>query len=175
MNDPKHGFGADYFIAASDASQEGAYVPIYLTIILPYTLRLVKPLDRKTAAISLTKTLTDSERFAVRYVKGWKLTAETLVKLLVDPPVVERKEDVVVEADVDDLAFGVGFTALQTCKRHPTDLWPEISDIKAWVGQYYNAGGLPGIAGAPDAAVLQQWLNERMEPQLREAFVMSLK
>lgn len=174
LNDPKHGFGADYFVAAAEACQEGSYVPLYLTIILPQTQQLAKPLDRKIAAISLIKTLCDSERFAVRYVKGWTFTAEALVKLLVNAPVVKGKEDVVVEADVDDLAFGVGFTALQTVKKAPVDLWPEVADVKAWCGQYYASGGLP-VAGAPDAATLQSWVAARMQPELRDAFLVSLK
>lgn len=168
LNDPKHGYGADYFIAASDSIQEGAYVPLYLTIILPFTQQLAKPLDRKTAAISLTKTLTDSDKFATRYAKGWTLTAETLIKLLVNAPMPVTDNAIVVEQDVDDLAFGVGFTQLNTCKRQPKDLWPETTDVKAWFGQYFRQDGQPG-SGA-DTAQLTAWVGERLSPELRQAF-----
>jgi len=172
LNDPQHGYGADYFIAASDSVQEGAYVPLYLTIILPFTQQLAKPIDRKTAAISLTKTLTDSEKFAVRYVKGWTLTAETLIKLLVNAPMPVTDDAAVVEQDVDDLSFGVGFTQLNTCKRQPKDLWPEVTAVKGWVGQYFSQGGLAG-KGA-DAATLTKWISERLSPELRQAFTACL-
>lgn len=173
LNDPKHGYGTDYFVAASDSVQAGAYVPLYLTIILKFTEKLAKPMDRKIAAISLTKTLCDSERFAVRYVKGWGLTAEALIKLLVNAPVLSNDTVEIQEADVDDLSFGVGFTQLNTCKKQTKDLWPEIADVKSWVAQYYSAGGIQK-EGAPDAVTLKSWLNERLAPEVREAFTANL-
>ncbi|OBT48136.1 hypothetical protein VE00_01010 [Pseudogymnoascus sp. WSF 3629] len=172
LNDPKHGFGADYFIAASDSIQGDAYVPLYLTIILPFTQQLAKPIDRKTAAISLTKTLTDSDKFASKYVKGWTLTAGTLINLMVNAPMPVADDAVVVEQDVDDLTFGVGFTQLNTCRRQPKDAWPEMTDIKTWVAQYYRAGGQQG-SGA-DAATLAGWVNERLNDELRTAFTACL-
>ncbi len=169
LNDQKHGYGADYFIAASESVQAGAYVPLYLTIILPKTQELAKPIDRKIAAISLTKTLCDSERFAVRYVKGWSLTAEALIKLLVNAPVIVADTGIVAEQDVDDLSFGVGFTQLNTCKRQAKDIWPEIAEVKPWVAQYYSAGGLAGTSA--DSATLKKWLDERLQPEVRQAFM----
>jgi exportin-2 (importin alpha re-exporter) len=117
LYDPQRGYGADYFIAASDSVQEGIFVPLYLKIILPLTQQLAKPLDRKYAAVSLTKTLVHSEKFAVRYAKGWGFSCETLIKLLELAPMPIADDNVIMEADVDDLAFGVGFTQLNTCKR----------------------------------------------------------
>ena len=64
------GLGADFFIKNSDAVQDGVYVPVYLTIILPTTQQLARPLDRKLVVVSLTKTLADSQAFAVKYQKG---------------------------------------------------------------------------------------------------------
>jgi exportin-2 (importin alpha re-exporter) len=168
LNDPKYGYGTDYFIAASDSVQDGAFVPVYLTIILPCTQQITKPVDRKIAAISLTKTLTDSQKFAERYVKGWTLTLEALVKLLELAPMPVADGDAVVEQDVDDLAFGVGFTQLNTCKRQPKDSSPEITDIKSWIGQYYRQGGLPG-AGS-NAQDLMKYVQERTSPEMRKAF-----
>ena len=173
LNDPKHGYGVDYFIAASDSVQEGAFVPLYLTIILKHTEKLAKPIDRKIAAISLTKTLCDSERFAVRYQKGWTFTAEALIKLLLNAPVITATSQEIVEADVDDLSFGVGFTQLNTCKRQTKDLWPEIADVKAWVAQYYTQGGI-SKPETPDAATLKKWLDQRMSPEVKAAFVANL-
>merc|ERR1711964_291760 len=103
------------------------YVPVYLTIILPTTQQLARPLDRKLAVVSLTKTLADSQAFAVKYQKGWGKTCEALLKLLENPPMPVTADDVVVEVDVDDLSFGVGFTPLNTCKKVPRDEWPEVT------------------------------------------------
>lgn len=43
------------------------FKPLYLTIILPDTQKLARPTDRKTAVVSYTKTLTDSQAFIDRY------------------------------------------------------------------------------------------------------------
>lgn len=130
------GLGADFFIAKTNSLQEGIFTPIYLTIILPKTEQLVRPLERKLAVVSLTKTLTDSKSFAETYKKGWALTCEALLKLLEMAPTPVPTDDVIAEADVDDLSFGVGFTSLNTCKKLPKDDWPEVTDVKPWVGSY---------------------------------------
>lgn len=144
------GLGADFFITNSDTVQDAVFVPIYLTIILPSTQQLIRPLDRKLAVVSLTKTLTDSQAFAVKYQKGWGKTCEALLKLLENPPVPVAGDEFIAEADVDDLSFGVGFTQLSTCKKVSRDDWPEVTDVKAWVGSYLKlADGRHGgaIAG----------------------------
>jgi exportin-2 (importin alpha re-exporter) len=115
--------------------------------------------------LSLTKTLCDSQKFAERYVKGWTITAEALVKLLNAAPMPVAQTDFIAENDVDDMAFGVGFTALNTCKRQPRDVFPEIADVKPWVSQYYRSGGLAG-KGA-DAQTLMGWLEQRTSPEVR--------
>ncbi|GMF78164.1 unnamed protein product [Aspergillus oryzae] len=113
------------------------FTPIYLNIILPDTQKLARPLDRKTAVLSFTKTLANSDAFANRYKKGWGFTCEALLKLLELPPLPASKDDIIVEHDVEDMAFGVGFTALNTVRPQTKDPWPETgADLKAWVGQY---------------------------------------
>lgn len=90
------------------------------------------------AVVSLTKTLTSSEAFVERYKKGWALTCDALLKLLINPPNVTsaQAETHAAEQDVDDPSFGVGFTQLNTCRRGLRDAYPEITDVKAWVGSY---------------------------------------
>jgi exportin-2 (importin alpha re-exporter) len=110
--------------------------PVYISIILPDTQKLTRPFDRKTAVVSFTKTLADSQAFVDRYQKGWALTCEALLKLLVNPPVAASNDDIIADHDVDDLSFGVGFTQLNTCRKVPKDHYPEITDVKAWVGTY---------------------------------------
>lgn len=159
------GFGADFFIKNSDAVQDGVFVPIYLTIILPVTQQLARPLDRKLAVVSLTKTLTDSQAFSVKYVKGWGKTCEALLKLLENPPMPVMADDVVVEADVDDLSFGVGFTQLNTCKKVPKDSWPEVTDVKSWVGSYLKA------ADARYGGAISGYVNERLSSDAKNVLL----
>lgn len=130
------GLGADFFIEQAEHVQASVFVPLYLNIILPDTGKLLRPLDRKTAVISLTKTLTDSQAFAEKYKKGWAFTCEALLKLLENPPMPPAAEDTIVEQDPDDMSFGVGFTQLTTIKRPPRDAWPEITDVKSWVSAF---------------------------------------
>ncbi|KAL8781720.1 MAG: hypothetical protein Q9203_000161 [Teloschistes exilis] len=129
------GLGADWFIKHANQVQDGVYVQLYLGIILPDTQKLARPLDRKIAVISLTKTLTESSAFAEKYKKGWSFTCGALLKLLENPPVIASTDDSIVDQDVDDMSFGVGFTQLQTIRRPTRDLWPEVTDVKSWVGQ----------------------------------------
>jgi exportin-2 (importin alpha re-exporter) len=157
--------GADFFIQKSDEVQDGVFVPVYLTIILPTTQQLARPLDRKLAVVSLTKTLTDSQAFAVKYVKGWGKTCEALLKLLENPPMPVAADDVIVEVDVDDLSFGVGFTALNTCKKLPKDEWPEVTDVKSWVGSYLKA------ADARHGGAIGGYVNERLSPEAKSVLV----
>ncbi|KAF2015307.1 Cse1-domain-containing protein [Aaosphaeria arxii CBS 175.79] len=130
------GLGADFFITVSDQVQQDVFKGVYLTIILPDTQKLPRPVDRKTAVVSFTKTLTDSEAFVSRYPKGWGLTTQRLIELLINPPVPQAHDDIIPDADVDEVGFGVGFTQLNTCRKQPKDPFPEITDVKSWVGQY---------------------------------------
>jgi exportin-2 (importin alpha re-exporter) len=109
---------------------------MYLTVILPDTQKLARPTDRKTAVVSFTKTLGDSQAFVDRYPKGWTFTTQRLIELLVNPPVPTAADDLIPDADVDEVGFGVGFTQLNTCKKPPRDPFPEIVDVREWVGQY---------------------------------------
>ena len=130
------GLGADFFISIADRVQENVFTPIYTTIILPDTQKLSRPFDRKTAVVSLTRTLADSQAFVERYAKrGWTITCQALLQLLINPPLPPSADDNVIEdRDVDELGFGAAFTQLNTCKQPPRDPWPEVQDVKAWVG-----------------------------------------
>lgn len=133
------GLGADFFVAATDRVQHDIFRQLYLSIILPKTQELARPLDRKVAAISLTKTLANSQAFVDRYPKGWPLTCNALLKLLEDPPLPPKGDDAIAELDVEDSSFGVGFTALNTVRRPAADPFPEVTDLRKWVGQYLKA------------------------------------
>ena len=94
-------------------------------------------MDRKTAVVSFTKTLANSEAFATRYKKGWGFTCEALLKVLELPPLPAGRDDIIAEHDVEDMAFGVGFTQLNTIRPEAKDPWPETGPVlKVWVGQF---------------------------------------
>jgi exportin-2 (importin alpha re-exporter) len=133
------GMGTDFFVAATDRVQQDVFRGLYLSIVLPKTQQLARPLDRKTAAISFTKTLADSEAFVTRYPKGWPHTCNALLKLLEAPPLPLKGEDMIADHDVDDTSFGVGFTQLQTIRRPVNDPWADAADLRRWVGQYLQA------------------------------------
>lgn len=163
------GLGADFFIRNSDSVQDGVFVPIYLTIILPTTQQLARPLDRKLSVVGLTKTLTDSQAFAVKYIKGWGKTCEALLKLLENPPLPVVVDDMIVEADVEDTAFGVGFTALNVVKKTPRDDWPEVTDVKSWVGAYLKT------ADARHGGAIGGYVNARLPAEAKTVLVSYMK
>ncbi|KAI1630578.1 chromosome segregation protein [Biscogniauxia mediterranea] len=149
------GLGTDFFISQVDLIQNNLFTQIYLTIILPTSEQLVRPVDRKVAVISFAKSMGDSSAFAQRYMKGWRFTCEAMLKMLMNPPKVTMGagDEVVNEADVDDIGFGLGFTPLNTCKRSPRDDFPEVQDIQQWVRQYLtdaNARHNGAVAGYMD-------------------------
>ena len=131
--------GTDFFVAATDKVQQDVFRGLYLQIILPKTQELARPLDRKLAAVSFTKSLADSKAFSERYPKGWGLTCNALLKLLENPPEISKGSDTIVDHDVDDNSFGVGFTQLQTIKRPISDPYADVTDLRRWVGQYLTA------------------------------------
>ena len=126
-------------------------------------------MDRKTAVVSFTKTLTDSQAFVDRYPKGWNLTTQRLLELLVNRPVPAAADDVIPEADVDDMSFGVGFTPLNTCKKQPKDPFPEITDVKAWVGQYLRE------ANTRHNGKIMNLVQERLAPDVKQALAQYLE
>ena len=62
------------------------------------------------------------------------MTCEALLKLLGTGLVPHAAAAEIVEQDVDDLSFGVGFTQLSSCRQTPRDPWPGITDLRKWVG-----------------------------------------
>ena len=133
------GLGTDFFVTVTDRVQHDVFRNLYLSIILPKTQEIARPLDKKMAAVSLTKSLADSKAFSERYPKGWALTCNALLKLLENPPTISSASDLIVDHDVDDSSFGVGFTQLQTVKKPAPDPWAEITDLRKWVGEYLQA------------------------------------
>ena len=155
------GLGADFFIIVADRVQENVFTPIYTSIILPDTQKISRPFDRKTAVISLTRTLADSQAFVERYAKrGWTITCQALLQLLINPPLPPAADDNIIEdRDIDDLGFGAAFTQLNTCKQAPKDPWPEVQDVKAWVGTTLRE------ADQRHAGRIGTFVNEKLDAQ----------
>jgi exportin-2 (importin alpha re-exporter) len=158
------GLGADFFINIADQVQKDVFTPIYTSIILPDTQKLSRPFDRKTAVISLTRTLGDSQAFVERYSKrGWTITCQALLQLLINPPLPAAADDTIEDRDVDELGFGAAFTQLNTCKRPPQDPWPEITDVKRWVGAELQA------ADARHQGRVSKFVQEKLNEQEQAA------
>ncbi|KAK3701574.1 importin-alpha export receptor [Vermiconidia calcicola] len=155
------GLGADFFISTADRVQENVFTPIYTSMIVPNTQKLSRPHDRKTAVISLTRTLADSQAFVDRYAKrGWTITCQALLQLLINPPIASSADDSIIEdRDVDELGFGAAFTQLNTCKQPPQDPWPEVQDVKAWVGTTLRE------ADQRHSGRIGQFVNEKLDAQ----------
>lgn len=159
------GYSADFVIDVVEKVQSNIFTQIYLNIILPETQKLARPLDRKTAVLSFAKTLATSHAFADRYKKGWGFTCEALLKLLELPPLPAAKDDLVPEVDVEDMAFGVGFTPLNTIKPVPKDPWPETgADLKAWTGRYLKDED--GKSGGKVSGFVQERLGDEAKAVL---------
>lgn len=154
---------ADTVISVFEGIQPAVFVQLYTGIILPDTQKLSRPLDRKIAVISFTKTLADSHAFAEKYAKGWGYTAEALLKLMIDPPVPPAADDLIADQDVDDSSFGVGFTQLRTCKRPPKDPFPEATDMRRWIAGYLNQA-------AQRNGRLGEFVQQRLSEETRGAF-----
>lgn len=157
--------GADFFIQHAETVQAGVFTPFYLTVILPTTGQFARPVDRKLGVISYTKTLCESAAFATRYAKGWGFTCNNLLDLLKNPPRVAAGvgDEIVNEADVDDIGFGVGFTPLNTCKRGARDDFPGIVEVDRWVGQYMKE------ANERHRGKIVQFVQERLTPEAKAA------
>ena len=144
---------------------DSLYVQLYLTIILPGTPKLTRPLDRKVAIISCTRTLTKSKAFAEKYAKGWGYTCDRLRERLITPPVIGQTYDILLETDGDDSAFGGGFTPLVTIRKAGHDTWPNISNVKDFVSSELKA------ADAREKGQITRFVQERLSPESRQALL----
>ncbi|KAF5710432.1 importin-alpha export receptor [Fusarium mundagurra] len=159
------GYGADYFIQQSNSVEDGVFTKVYPAFVLAETEKLARPVDRKVAVVSLTKTLCDSSAFAQQFAKGWANSCRKLLSLLVNPPTVAAGagDEVVAEADVDDIGFGMSFTALNTCRALAKDDFPEVLDVTKWVKEYMAS------ANQRHGGAIERFVSERLSPEEQEA------
>lgn len=73
------------------------------------------------------------------------------------------------EADVDDLGFGVGFTQLNTCRKTPQDPFPDVGDVKAWVGGYLKQ------ADQRNGGRISAFVQERLSEEAKAALVATMQ
>ncbi|GKT84555.1 chromosome segregation protein [Colletotrichum tofieldiae] len=159
------GYGADYFMKHSEKIQEGIFAKVYPPFVLAETEKLARPVDRKLAVVSLTKTLCESQAFAQKFAKGWANTCRILLALLVNPPVVSAGlgDELIAEADVDDIGFGLSYTALNTCKPIARDDYPEVTAVAPWVSAYISS------ANQRHNGAIVNFVNTRLTPEQQQA------
>ena len=159
------GYGADYFIKQSNLLDERAYAPVYPVFVLAETQKLARPVDRKVAVISLTKTLCDSQFFAEKFQKGWANSCRNLLDLLANPPTVAAGvgDEIIAEADVDDIGFGMNFTPLHTCKPLARDDFPDVANVTSWVKEYMAA------ADQRHGGAIERFIAQRLTPEEQQA------
>lgn len=70
-----------------------------------------------------------------------------------------------VENDVDDMTFGVGFTQLVTIRKPPRDHWPDVTNIKDFVGEELKSADLQ------QGGKISGFVQERLTVESRQALV----
>ncbi|KAH7358904.1 importin alpha re-exporter [Plectosphaerella cucumerina] len=161
----EQGYGADYFIKHANSLSANLFTSVYPTFIIADTEKLANPVDRKLAVISLTKTVCESQAFAQQFHKGWARSVGLLLGLLVNPPVVASGlgDELIAEADVDDIGFGMTYTALNTCRPVARDDYPEVTAVAPWVSAYI------GAANGRHGGAISKFISERLTPEQQEA------
>jgi exportin-2 (importin alpha re-exporter) len=164
------GYGADYFIKQSEQVDEKVFTQVYPPFVLAETEKLARPVDRKAACISLTKTLCDSQAFAQKFAKGWANTCRILLSLLVNPPTVAagQGDEILAETDPDDIGFGMSFTALNSCKPLARDDFPEVANVVTWVKEYMQT------ANQRNGGAIGRFIGERLPPDQQQAIAQYL-
>lgn len=165
------GYGPDYFIKQSDQVEQGVFTKVYPAFVLAETEKLARPVDRKVAVVSLTKTLCDSEAFAQKFMKGWANSCRILLSLLANPPTVGvgSGDEIIAEADVDDIGFGMSFTALNTCKPLARDDFPEVVNVTTWVKEYMVA------ANQRHGGAIEGFIGQRLPPEQQQAIAQYIR
>lgn len=165
------GYGADYFVKQSGQVDQNAFTQIYPPFVLSETEKLARPVDRKAAVVSLTKTLCDSEAFAQKFVKGWGNSCRILISLLANPPTVGigAGDEIIAEADVDDIGFGMSFTALNTCKAAARDDFPDVQNVTIWVKEYMVA------ANQRHGGAIEGFIGQRLGSEEQQAIVQYIR
>lgn len=158
------GYGTDYFIKHANKLQDNLFKQLYPAIILMESDKLARPVDRKLAVVSYTKTLCESRAFADEFKKGWANTCNKLIMLLANPPTIGGGlgDEIITEADVDDIGFGITFTALNTCKPAVRDDYPEITNVVDWVRDYIKA------ANTRHNGAIYSFIAERLQDQQKQ-------
>ena len=90
------------------------------------------------------------------------MTCNALLKLLENPPLPSKADDLITDHDVDDSGFGQGFTQLQTIKKPFSDPWADVGDLRKWVGQYL------GAADRKHSGRIGKFVNETLSPDAKQ-------
>ena len=107
----------------------------------------------------------ESAAFAQEFQKGWARSFGLLLGLLVNPPVVSsgHGDEIIAEADVDDIGFGMSYTALNTCRPVARDEYPDITAVTPWVSSHIND------ANTRHGGAVSKFIGERLTPEQQES------
>lgn len=149
----------------------GAFAQVYPPFVLAETEKLAKPVDRKTAVVSLTKTLCDSQVFGQKFMKGWANSCRILLSLLANPPAVAagQGDEIITESSVDDIGFGMTYTALNTCRPLARDDFPDVQNVTTWVKQYMVE------ANRRHGGAIEGFITQRLPPEQQEAIAQYIR
>lgn len=130
----KPGLGPDHVIQMFESAQNGIFGQIFKSLILPATLQTYGLVNRRIAAIGLTKILTQSNAFiSGPYNSLWAETVIALSELLkTDLASTREDQDVSRELDQEEAAseFGSSYSKLTITSIPPTNPAPSVQDPK---------------------------------------------
>lgn len=145
--------GPDFASQMFDTVQDGIFGRIFEQFVLPTTLKISGSLERKIAAVGLTRLLTQNNqllggKYADKFLPG----TEVLIKLL-RSEIAEAMDDVDVagQADLDELSFGSSFSRLATTATKIVDPAPSVKSPSSFFVSEFKR-----IDSAHNGAVKQQ-------------------
>ncbi|KAK9467462.1 Cse1-domain-containing protein [Lipomyces arxii] len=159
---PTKQLGPEFAIGLFDQAQPGIAGEVFGQFVVPATVRLHTPLDKKIAAVGLVRILFESNKFRTSYSAKWVSGAVQLVSTLQSDSLVGAFEtsaaaaaEDMLEAD-EEIGFGATVSKLSSVVWRPVDPVPEVvagDKVKKFVGGEINrfGGNVQGlVAQAPE-------------------------
>jgi exportin-2 (importin alpha re-exporter) len=71
----------------------------------------------------------------------------------------------IADKDVDDPSFGVGFTQLNAVRKPAKDPFPEVVEVKSWVGKYLRQ------ADVRNGGRVGKFVQQRLSDEAKQALM----
>ncbi|KAK9479606.1 Cse1-domain-containing protein [Lipomyces japonicus] len=136
--------GPDFAVELLDLAQSGIFGEVFGSFVLNATKKFASPLDKKIAAIGLSRILFESTKFRELYANRWAAGAGVLVEILQSDSIVGLFDGDAIEdalAGDEEVAFGASFAKLGTAATKPFDPASAVTDVKKFVGQVIQKNG----------------------------------